>query len=227
MRFIHIAIFFTLFNLLSLGQNIRYSGKDFVEVGKVIPSAIFEIRYYTSYNFVGKRIPGYNAPIAYLTNDAATALKKVSDELESLGYRLKIFDAYRPQEAVNFFIEWGHDLNDTIMKSYFYPDVEKKDVFKLGYLAHRSGHTRGSTVDLTLFDMRTGKEVDMGGPYDFFGKISHFNTSCNISKEQRTNRKLLRDVMRKHGFKSIECEWWHFTLREEPFPDTYFKFSIE
>ena len=197
----------------------------FVKLAEAVPDAILEIRYYSTYNFVGDRIDGYEVPEAYLTKEAANALKEASDELITKGYRLKIYDAYRPQKAVNHFEDWAKDLNDTRMKKYFYPELDKSVLFDQGYIAHRSGHSRGSTVDLTLFDMNTEKEADMGGTFDYFGEKSHPDYK-DITEEQYANRMLLREVMLKHGFKPLAEEWWHFTLKDEPYPDTYFEFPV-
>ena len=199
---------------------------DFVLLSEAVPDAILEIRYYSTYNFVGDRINGYEAPVAYLTKAAAKALREVSDELVSRGYRLKIYDAYRPQRAVNHFEEWAKDLDDTRMKKYFYPELNKDVLFDQGYIAHRSGHSRGSTVDLTLFDMTTEKEADMGGTFDYFGELSHPDYK-DITEAQYQNRMLLREVMVKHGFKPLAEEWWHFTLKDEPYPNTYFTFPVK
>ncbi|MCQ2148555.1 MAG: M15 family metallopeptidase, partial [Bacteroidales bacterium] len=177
------------------------------------------------YNFVGARIDGYEAPVAYMTKEGAEALKKVSDYLITKGYRLKIFDAYRPTTAVAHFVRWAEDLSDIKTKEYFYPEVDKRVLFKEGYIAHRSGHSRGSTVDLTLVDMKSGKEVDMGAPFDYFGEISH-PSSQRVTPTQYRNRMALREAMMKFGFSPISSEWWHFTLRNEPYPDTYFSFPI-
>lgn len=206
----------------------RYSddSSDFVVLSEEVPDVILEIRYYSTYNFVGDRIDGYEAPLALLTKEAADALKKVSDEMVSKGYRLKIYDTYRPQKAVDHFVRWAGDVNDVRMKECFYPEIEKSRLFPQGYIAEHSGHSRGSTVDLTLFDMKTGKEMDMGGPFDYFGLLSHPDYK-GITEEQYANRMLLRSVMVKHGFTPIAEEWWHFTLANEPFPDTYFTFPIE
>ena len=174
---------------------------------------------------MGDRIDGYEEPVALLTKEAAYALRKASDELISRGYRLKIFDAYRPQTAVNHFARWAQDLDDVRMKDFFYPELEKDALFKQGYIARRSGHSRGSTVDLTLFDMKTGKEADMGGAFDYFGEQSHPDFT-GVTSEQYENRMLLREVMVKHGFKPLSEEWWHFTLENEPYPDTYFTFGV-
>ena len=198
---------------------------DFVLLSDAVPDAILEIRYYSTYNFVGERIDGYEEPLAFLTQEAAEALREVSDELVSMGYRLKIFDAYRPQKAVTHFMNWALDTEDTRMKEYFYPELEKDVLFPQGYIAEHSGHSRGSTVDLTLFDMVREREVDMGGTFDYFGELSHPDYT-GITEEQYANRMLLREVMMRHGFRPLEEEWWHFTLENEPYPDTYFTFPI-
>jgi D-alanyl-D-alanine dipeptidase len=208
-------------------QDVKLSADSsgFVLLSDAVPDAILEIRYYSTYNFVGDRIDGYEEPLAFLTREAAAALKNVSDELITKGYRLKIFDAYRPQKAVTHFMNWALDEKDVRMKKYFYPELDKKVLFPQGYIAEHSGHSRGSTVDLTLFDMTTEKEVDMGGTFDYFGELSHPDYR-NITEEQYRNRMLLREVMLKHGFKPLVEEWWHFTLANEPYPDTYFTFPI-
>ncbi len=198
----------------------------FVLISDVIPDAILEIRYYSTYNFVGERIDGYDAPVALLTSEAAEALRAVSDDLSRQGYRLKIYDAYRPQCAVDHFKAWAKDLSSTQMKEYFYPEVAKEALFARGYIASRSGHSRGSTVDLTLFDMRTGKDVDMGGTFDYFGVQSHADYTETLTQQQIEHRKLLKDTMLAHGFQGISTEWWHFTLEGEPFPNTYFDFHV-
>lgn len=197
----------------------------FVRVQQVCPEVIQEIRYASSYNFVGVPIPGYERAEAWLTRQAADSLKAVAEELEQLGYRLKLFDAYRPKQAVQFFVQWAADTTQQQMKPYFYPNCPKSELFRRGYLAHRSGHSRGSTVDVTLFDMRTGKEVDMGGAYDLLDERSHY-AFAQITTQQKSARQLLRAVMYRHGFKPVACEWWHFTLRNEPYPETYFDFKI-
>lgn len=199
----------------------------FVVLSEVVPDVILEIRYFSTYNFVGEQIDGYNQPVALMTIEAANALKNVSDEVKQRGYRLKIFDAYRPQSAVDHFVRWGKNLTDYRMKYYFYPEVDKSRLFIEGYIDEKSGHSRGSTVDLTLFDMATGKEVDMGGTFDYFGEKSHPSYRGNLTQQQINNRMYLREVMIKHGFKPLETEWWHFTLKNEPYPDTYFTFAVE
>ena len=199
---------------------------DFVVVTEVIPDAILEIRYYSTYNFVGERIDGYEAPIALMTRQAADSLKVVSEELKAQGYRLKIWDTYRPQTAVNHFIRWAENVQDTAMKKIFYPMVDKSLLFEQGYIYARSSHSRGSTVDLTLIDAATGKELDMGSPFDWFGIESHPDYT-NLTAEQLANRQILWDAMLGHGFTMIDSEWWHFTLANEPYPDTYFDFPIK
>ena len=211
---------------------------QFVNITDVVPDAILEIRYYSTYNFVGTRVDGYEEPVALLTRQAADSLRAVSEDLKKQGYRLKIYDAYRPQCAVDHFVRWAADVNDTLMKPYFYPDVPRDKLFELGYIAKKSGHTRGSTVDLTLFDMATEKEVDMGGTFDWFGLESHpgyggnpktgkYKPNDRITAEQFHNRMILREAMLRHGFKAIDEEWWHFTLKNEPFPNTYFTFPVK
>ena len=198
----------------------------FVMISDAVPDAILEIRYYSTYNFVGERIHGYEEPTALLTKQAADALKSASDALLPLGYRLKIYDAYRPQCAVDHFKTWAQDPDDIRMKPYFYPEVDKAQLFDRGYIASRSGHSRGSTVDLTLFDMKKGIDVDMGGSFDYFGSSSHADYTDGLTATQIANRKLLRDTMLAHGFTGIDTEWWHFTLKDEPYPDTYFNFPV-
>ena len=205
--------------------NLSDDASGFVLLTDTVPDAIIEIRYYSTYNFIGERIDGYEQPAALVTREAAAALKKVSDDLSGRGYRLKIFDTYRPQKAVDHFMRWARDEGDTRMKEYFYPEVEKSILIPQGYIAEHSGHSRGSTADLTLFDMRTGKEADMGGPFDYFGELSHADWR-GITEEQYANRMSLREAMTRRGFMPLAEEWWHFTLEDEPYPDTYFTFPV-
>ena len=198
----------------------------FVVLSEVVPDIIQEIRYYSTYNFVGDRIDGYDQPCALMTIEAAQALKAVSDDVMRYGYRLKVYDAYRPQCAVDNFVRWAENIGDTRMKKYFYPEVDKTKLFDEGYIAAKSGHSRGSTIDLTLFDMKTGKEVDMGGTFDYFGELSHPDYKGKLTKAQLHNRKFLRDAMIRHGFKPLDTEWWHFTLKDEPYPEMYFTFRV-
>ncbi len=197
----------------------------FVVLADHVPGVIQEIRYHSTYNFIGDRIDGYEEPIALLTIEAARALKSVSNEMNVQGYRLKVFDAYRPVCAVKHFVLWGIEDQDLRMKPFFYPDLEKQELFNKGYIAKQSSHSRGSTVDLTLLDMTTGREVDMGGPFDFFSELSHPDYR-DITEEQYNNRMMLQQVMVRNGFEPIDCEWWHFTLKKEPYPETYFEFPV-
>jgi D-alanyl-D-alanine dipeptidase len=220
---------------------------QFVNITDVVPDVILEIRYFGTYNFVGTRIDGYEEPTALLTRQAADSLKAVSDDLKAHGYRLKIYDAYRPQKAVDHFVRWAENIDDTLMKTYFYPDLDKSLLFPQEYICLKSGHTRGSTLDLTLFDMATEKELDMGGTFDWFGPESHPDFCGNpetgdytgtllttgetaraaITPDQFHNRMILRHAMLRHGFKPFDTEWWHFTLNDEPFTDTYFTFPVK
>ena len=197
----------------------------FVLLADYVPHIIQEIRYYSTYNFIGERIDGYEEPCALLTKEAARALKSVSNEFAVQGLRLKVFDAYRPARAVRQFVLWGIEDQDIRMKPYFYPDLQKQELFSGGYIAKKSSHSRGSAIDLTLLDMEIGKEVDMGGPFDFFGELSHPDFK-GITDEQFENRMNLQRVMVRNGFAPIDCEWWHFCLEDEPYPDTYFEFPV-
>ena len=220
-------------------QDPALDNSDFVTITDVVPDAVLEIRYYSTYNFVGERIDGYEQPVALLTREAADSLRAVSDDLRRHGgYRLKIWDTYRPQRAVNHFIRWAENLQDTAMKQIFYPMVDKSLLFEQNYILARSGHSRGSTVDLTLIDEATGKELDMGSPFDWFGHESHPDYCGNpetlefieqeggLTSVQFYNRLVLRTAMLRHGFLPIDSEWWHFTLANEPYPDTYFDFPV-
>ena len=206
-------------------KQVTNDASDFVLLADQIPGIIQEIRYYSTYNFIGDRIDGYEEPCALLTKEAARALKTVANELNVQGYRLKVFDAYRPACAVRHFALWGIEDLDLRMKPYFYPDLEKQELFEKGYIATMSSHSRGSTVDLTLFDMATGKEVDMGSPFDLFSEASHPDYK-GITEEQYANRMILQRAMTRGGFLPFDYEWWHFTLANEPFPNTYFEFPV-
>ncbi len=216
-----------LFLLLVIGCK-GGSGSDkehFVEIRKVIPNVEYEIRYFGTDNFVGQRVTGYEASKAYLTIQASEALAKVQKQLNEEGLGLKIFDAYRPQQAVDHFVRWGKDISDTLTKAKFYPEIDKVQVFGLGYVATKSGHSRGSTVDLTIISLATKEELDMGSRWDYFGEISHHDSPL-VDARHTANRNKLRDVMLRNGFKQYANEWWHYTLKDEPFPDTYFNFPI-
>ncbi|MCR4708322.1 MAG: M15 family metallopeptidase [Clostridiales bacterium] len=197
----------------------------FVKVTDVCPDVILEMRYFSTFNFVGARVDGYEAPIAILTREAAAALANVSNLMIAQGYRLKIWDAYRPQRSVDHFVRWAEDIKDTRMERWFYPGVDKRKLFRLGFIAKHSGHTRGSTVDLTLLSMETGGELDMGGGFDLFSECSHYGAQ-SLTSESKENRRLLREAMEAGGFEPYDGEWWHFTLREEPYPQTYFDFPV-
>ncbi|MBQ6000902.1 MAG: M15 family metallopeptidase [Clostridia bacterium] len=205
--------------------SLSNDASGFVLLSEAAPDAVLEIRYFSTYNFMGERVDGYEQPTALLTREAAAALKAVGDSLAGRGCRLKIFDAYRPKRAVAHFMRWAKDAKDTRMKAIFYPYLEKDKLIPSGYIAERSSHSRGSTLDLTLFDMATGRDVDMGGPFDFFGELSH-PSYRGISRKQYENRMLLREAMLAGGFLPYEEEWWHFTLENEPYPDVYFDFPV-
>ncbi|MEN8186970.1 MAG: M15 family metallopeptidase [Bacteroidota bacterium] len=200
--------------------------ENFVYLKELIPDLRSDMRYYGSNNFIGRPINGYSMPRLILTKEAAEALKRVQDGLSRLGFGLMIYDAYRPQRAVDDFVEWAKNGEDTLMKEKFYPNIDKKDLFELGYIAEKSGHSRGSTVDLTIVSITTGKILNMGSEYDLFDERSHTDYQF-ITKNQHALRLLLKRRMEKEGFKSYEKEWWHFTLKDEPYPDTYFDFPIE
>lgn len=201
--------------------------EGFVYVDEVIPSIKQELRYFGNNNFVGRPIQGYRANRVILTKSAASALRVVQEELSIFGLSILVFDAYRPQQAVDDFVTWSKDLSDTKTKSTYYPRVSKEILFAQGYIAERSGHSRGSTVDLTIVSKKAPFEpLDMGTGFDFFGPESWPNYA-GISTQQRANRLLLQNIMVKHGFNPYPQEWWHFTLKNEPFPSTYFNFPVQ
>ena len=198
----------------------------FIYAEDVIPDLEVELRYFTSNNFVGQPIEGYHSNKLILTLESAQALKLVHEALQEQNLCLKVYDGYRPQSAVNHFIKWARDLDDTINKHTFYPDVKKRNLFKDEYIASKSGHSRGSTLDLTIIDGNTGIPLDMGSTYDFFGQESWIDYT-NITEKQKINRQLLQRFMLKFGFRNYPKEWWHFTLKGEPFRDTYFDFAVK
>lgn len=202
--------------------------EGFAYLKKENPTLILDLRYATSENFTGKIVTGYTSEKAIGTKALSIALRKVQALLRSKGLGLKVFDAYRPQSAVDAFISWAASASDTLKKREYYPNLKKEDLFELGYIAEKSGHTRGSTIDVTLVYLkgrRKGKEIDMGGKWDYFGEASHFNYQ-KISPKQMENRRLLRNLMIEGGFNPYEKEWWHFSLKNEPFPTTYFDFPL-
>ncbi|MGY0407680.1 MAG: M15 family metallopeptidase [Polaribacter sp.] len=211
---------------LHLATFSQHLPKGFVYLFDIDSSIKSELRYFSTHNFIGKPIDGYLDNCVIVTKKTANALHKIQQSLLKKGCSLKIFDAYRPQQAVNHFVRWAKVLNDTLAKKEFYPKVPKSKLFKRGYIASKSGHSRGSTVDLTIIEVKTNKELDMGSPFDFFGIQSH-PFYKNISKKQIENRMLLRKTMLKYGFKPYKNEWWHFTLRNEPFPKKYFNFTVK
>ena len=222
--FIHLLFITVLlsFTQENWGQNLA---KGFVYVDEVIPTIQLDLRYTSYRNFVGLPIKGYQKTRCILSTQATAALKKVQTSLRKEGLGLLIYDAYRPQQAVNHFMEWAKDTNDTLMKQHFYPNVKKKDLFKKQYIATRSGHSRGSTVDVTIVNLKTGISLDMGSPFDFFGPES-WVSNTNLTSIQISNRQLLQQVMTQFNFRNYPKEWWHFTLRWEPFPKTYFDFPV-
>ena len=215
-------IFIVLFNYISTNYNLE---KGFVYLSDINSSIIVDLKYYSSNNFTGKFVEGYNSNKAILTKEAAVALSNAQDDLNKIGYSLILYDAYRPQSAVDFFVKWSSNINDTIYKNTYYPNIKKSELFKLGYIAYKSGHSRGSTVDVSLVEIESKKEIDMGTIFDYFGVESHtfFN---NLSKKQKLNRLLLYEAMSNNGFKNYSKEWWHFTLENEPF-QKYFDFPIK
>ena len=222
------TIFRSLFALSIVSFSFSLSKElpnGFVYLNQIIPNIKFELKYFSNDNFVGEKISGYNSPVGIATRETAYTLKEVQNDLKHFGHGLKIFDAYRPQQAVNNFVKWARN-NNRKMKSTHYPKVKKKNLFKEGYIASKSGHTRGSTVDLTIIDLSNGQELDMGTIYDYFGKESWIENP-ELTDSQRTNRLLLQSVMKKYGFIPLKEEWWHFTLSNEPFPDTYFNFIVD
>ena len=203
--------------------------EGFVTVDDVIPDLVLELRYRSRDNFLGQPVDGYMTSRCILTREAASALKGVQMDLKRFGLGIKIFDAYRPQRAVDHFVRWARDISDTKMKWKYYPHVDKKDLFKEGYIAMKSSHSRGSTVDLTIVAKEADGayvELDMGSGFDFFGPVS-WPSDMTVGPAQRAHRMLLQTLMVQHGFVPYDKEWWHFTLKNEPFPDRYFDFPIQ
>jgi D-alanyl-D-alanine dipeptidase len=211
--------------LISTPSIAQQRPASFVDVSTVVPGLIVEMRYLTAHNFVGVPIDGYEKSVCYLTRQTAAALAAVARELEPRGLVVKAFDCYRPTRAVAHFVRWARNLNDTAQKAEFYPNVDKSTLFRDGYIASRSGHSRGSTIDMTLARKSDGHELDMGTPFDFFSTKT-WPSDRSVSVEAQANRKLLADAMRRNGFDAYKKEWWHFTLKNEPFRDTYFDFPV-
>ena len=219
-----IALLIFSFAQATIASQISYDKSDFAPVSTVIDDAVYDIRYYSSNNFTGNRINGYKAPVAYMTKESLKALSVAAEDLRKQGYRLLIWDTYRPQKAVDNFVEWINDPNNDGDKT-FYPKLKKSDLIKGNYIAEKSGHTRGSTVDLTIIK-KDGSFVDMGGTFDLFSEISNPDYK-KLTRKQKHNRKILHNAMIKAGFNGIDSEWWHYTLKNEPYPDTYFNFDVE
>ncbi len=224
-----IGIRYSLTGAMMAAMIVNAMGQDrpsaFVDAASVVPGLIVDARYAGAHNFVGRPIDGYEGPRCFLTKSAAEALAQVARDLAAQGLVLKVFDCYRPARAVANFVRWAHNLNDTVGKSEFYPDVDKRVLFREGYISSRSGHSRGSTVDLTLA-RADGSELDMGTPFDFFSPRS-WPSSPKVSAEAKENRAMFAAAMRRRGFRPYPREWWHFTLAHEPFPDTYFDFPVK
>jgi zinc D-Ala-D-Ala dipeptidase len=240
-----IFIFFFTLSIHHFSQDIP---DGFVEIREVIPDVILDLRYLTNHNFLGVPVDGYQTEKCYITKTAADSLAKVQDELRKFNLTLKIYDAYRPQRAVDHFVRWANDLSDTLTKKEFYPTIDKSRLFIDGYIAEKSGHSRGSTVDLTIVPMPIpfqpefeidnqcecfksieqrfkDNSIDMGTGFDCFDSLSHTENN-ELTPQQRVNRLLLKSIMDKYGFNNLSEEWWHYTLRNEPFPKTYFDFEI-
>ena len=199
--------------------------EGFIKLNDIDSAIIVDLKYNTKSNFTGKIVRGYKSNNAILSNEASIALINAQNDFKKLGYSLIVFDAYRPQSAVDFFFEWSKDLNDTINKNSYYPNINKSQLFAQGYIAKKSGHSRGSTVDVSLVDLSTMKQIDMGSIYDYFG-IQSSTFYPNISDLQKNNRMILYKIMINNGFKNYSKEWWHFTLENEPFQE-YFDFLVD
>lgn len=219
-------LIFLIVNSISYGQQKNCLPKEFVYLTDYIPHIAVDLKYYTPHNFVGRPIDGYKSNKVILTKTATIAVQKVEEELNKEGLGLKVFDAYRPQTAVNHFKRWAKDINDTLMRQEFYPRVDKRDLFKKGFIASKSGHSRGSTIDLTIINLKTKQELDMGVAFDFFGEESGHGYT-KLTTTQKQNRIKLKKIMEKYGFRAYSKEWWHYTLNNEPFKDKYFDFKIK
>jgi len=212
--------------ILSFSAHAAERPASFVDAAAVVPGLVVEMRYAGAHNFVGKPVDGYLRPVCLLTREAALALAQVERDLAQRGLGLKVFDCYRPVRAVMHFVRWARDVRDLATKAEFYPAVDKRDLFRLGYIAAQSGHSRGATIDLGLVTLADGRERDMGTPFDTFSPRS-WPSDTSVGAEARQNRALLAAAMRRHGFRPYDREWWHFTLRGEPFPTTYFDFPVQ
>ena len=247
---IMVIVLLNIFPLAGVCRSEDRRPIDFVDIEKVIPSVILDIRYFGPHNFVGAKVDGYQAPKCLLTGEAAQALAKVQGELKEFSLSLKIYDCYRPQRAVDHFVRWAKDVGDVQTKGEFYPTVDKRHLFRDGYIASKSSHSRGSTVDLTIVPLPVPQQeayrhgqplyacflpadkrfrdnsIDMGTGFDCFHELSH-PENPQVGRQQKIHRLLLKSLMDKHGFKNYDQEWWHFTLRDEPYPKTFFNFPVE
>jgi zinc D-Ala-D-Ala dipeptidase len=221
----HAALALALLLLAQPGQAQAPLPPGFVDAGAVVDGLVVDMRYFGDQNFVGERIDGYERARCVLSAPAARALAAVQHDLAARGLGLKVFDCYRPQRAVAHFVRWAQRIDDVKRKREFYPDVDKRDLFKEGYISERSGHSRGSTVDLTLVRRAENRELDMGSPFDFFSPKS-WPSDTSAGTQAQANRALLAAAMSRGGFRPYDKEWWHFTLVDEPFPDTYFDFPV-
>ena len=218
---IYTLLLFSVF--LSLTSSDLVDG--FVYLKDIDDSIVVDLKYYSKSNFTGQFVEGYHSNTAILTKESAVALSNAQDDLNKLGYSLILYDAYRPQTAVDFFVRWSKKRNDTIYKGVYYPNIKKSELFELGYIAYKSGHSRGSTVDVSLIEISTNKKLDMGTIFDYFGPESS-TFYADISENQKSNRMILYEIMTKNGFKNYSKEWWHYTLLNEPF-EKYFDFLIK
>lgn len=242
-------ILFTFIIFSFVFSNKSSLPNNFVYLDDFIPNVVIELRYNSSFNFLGRNVDGYKNNKCIVTQNMAEALKKVQNDLQAMGLGLKIYDAYRPQIAVDHFLRWANDETDTLTKKEFYPTLTKRELLEKVYIATKSSHTRGSAIDLTIISFPPSKQesfkienqwdcskgnsgsqrdnsLDMGSSYDCFHKISHTN-SVIVTPQQRANRLLLKSLMEKHGFKNYYKEWWHYNFIEEPFPETYFNFPVD
>lgn len=232
------VVVFMATTLLFISQSANSQHEEFVDIKEIIPSIQLDVRYYTDYNFVGQKIEGYNSPKCLLTRDASQALLNVQEELMQKSYSLKVYDCYRPQRSVDHFVRWAQDIDDQKMKSDFYPNVDKRNLFAEGYIAGKSSHSRGSTIDLTVVPIPTPTQeeyspcqpfidnsIDMGTSFDFFDSSSHTLTD-QVDNVQQANRIFLKTAMEKYGFRNYSAEWWHYTFINEPFPNAYFDFPV-
>jgi D-alanyl-D-alanine dipeptidase len=198
---------------------------DFVFLDEFVPGIRWDAKYATWDNFTGKPVDGYVANRIVGTRALCSALESVQEKAASLGFGLLVWDGYRPQRAVNRFLSWSEQPEDGRTKPRHHPNISRAEMFEKGYVAVRSGHSRGSTVDLTLYHLATGELAPMGGGHDLMDSVSHHGAR-GIERVEANNRQHLRSIMEDCGFGSYEREWWHYTLKDEPYPDTYFDFPI-